>query len=175
MSEKVKKILIIASAVLFVVLAGSLVYIINNNKQAQQEVLEVPSVTAVISPVSSITTTVIASQTSTKTATALSSTATPAPSKSSEQLIKEAFATKFSDSESNISIQITKSSDGAAYGMVTHQGEGGWFLAVKDGDSWKILDSGNGILDCSILVGYDVPNTVVEECYDIPSETSIKR
>ncbi len=97
----------------------------------------------------------------------ITSTATVA-SKTDDELIREALINDLSFDPATISVSISKKSDAAAYGTVGVENEpgGGWFVAVKEGDIWKIIDSGNGTIDCTLLDQYSVPNTVVEECYN---------
>jgi hypothetical protein len=63
---------------------------------------------------------------------------------------------------------INNKADSAAFGVVTvgEEPSGGWFVAAKDGGTWKIIASGNGVIDCAVLDQYNVPAAVVPECFD---------
>ncbi len=171
MSDRVKKVLLILSAFLIVLMVAVVTYLAKQNKNLKLQ--------ASISPIATSTLTEI--QEPIKTSTALvsltplaSQTATEA-AKSKEELIKEAYAQKSSTPIDKISISISKSSDNSAYGSVTIDDEGGWFLAAYENGSWVILGDGNGTLNCSILSGHDVPSSVVGECYDMATDNLVKR
>lgn len=170
-----KKLWIIASIVVGALLVALIGYLVFNNRSSKDDLAQA-SVTP--SAIASVSTTVLASKTVSKTPTKTVQpeveTPTPTPAKSDQDLIDEALASKFSTDASNITLSISKKSDASAYGSFTieDQQEGGYFVAVKDGDSWKIIADGNGTIECSILDQYNVPNTVVAECYDSNTQES---
>jgi hypothetical protein len=134
----------------------------------------VPTVTATITSTATATATAKASV----TATAIKSPSpTPVATKSKTELIGEALGVKLSQDPSNLDFTVSKQSDTAAYGSVNVKGEtsGAWFVAVQQGDSWLVIADGNGTIDCAILDQYNVPNTVVGECYDSVTESSKTR
>lgn len=175
MSDRVKKVLLILSAFLIVLMVAVVTYLAKQNKNLKLQATISPIATSTLTetqePIKTATALVsltpLASQTATQTATEAA--------KSKEDLIKEAFAVKSSTSIDKISISISKSSDNSAYGSVTIDDEGGWFLAAYENGSWVILGDGNGTLNCSILSGHDVPSSVVGECYDMATDNLVKR
>lgn len=137
-----------------------------------------------LASVTSTSSTTITSPTATtnkaKTTTATAettSTIEPAATVSDEDLITKALSEKFSEDVSNLTVTINKKDNVAAVGNVSVNDEmsGGWFVAVKDGQSWKIIDDGNGVMECAVLDEYNVPSSIVGECYDIASEQSVTR
>lgn len=162
-----KKLIIILSIITGVVILAIIGYLIIQNRNLKKDLTKqspTPTTTATITV--SATASVKVTKTATKTAT--ESTPTPAPTKSDDQLISEALASKLSQDASNLDVKISKKSEKAAYGSVSVKGEmgGGWFVAVEDQDQWKVIADGNGTIDCAILDQYNVPSSVVAECYD---------
>lgn len=171
---KNKKVIIISSIVFGIIILGLIGYLIFRNRTAKNEVVVVPTVTPTVSATVTSTKTAKATKTATKTPT---STPTPVATKSDTQLIGEALGVKLSQDPSNLDITISKQSATAAYGSVNVKGDtgGAWFVAVQQGDHWLVIADGNGTIDCAILDQYNVPNTVVGECYDSVTESSKTR
>jgi len=167
------KLLIILPIVLGVIIIGMLIGLYFQNKAIKNTQKPAPSVTATatasVSP--------IISKTPIKSQVVQAASPTVAPTKTDEQLITEALASKLSENSSNLTITISKKSESAAYGMVTVTSEqsGGWFVAVEEGDHWKVIADGNGTIDCALMDQYNVPNTVVSECYDAVTESTKTR
>ena len=72
------------------------------------------------------------------------------------QYIKLVLATKYKKDIEEVNLQINKF-DGAYavgsvfFGPVDTAGEGGMFLATKQGDTWKMIYDGNGSIDCATI------------------------
>jgi hypothetical protein len=177
MSEKLKKIITFSGLVLAIILLIILLVLVKQNSKLKAEIVNLSNTPATTlntqSPSSSATATInssAVSKTSTQTLTPV-----PSPAKSDELLLREAYAAKTSTSIDEISIDISKQSDNSVYGTVSVSGGGGWFVAAKISGDWKIIADGNGTIECSSLEGYDIPASVVEECYDPSTETLKKR
>jgi len=155
--------LITLVVILALALTALIAYLVMQNRSLKSKLNEeTAAVTATASPTATKTATKVATKTPVKS---------PTPSvaaKSDEELIAEALGRRLSQDPSNLDITISKKSDKAAFGGVTVKGEssGGWFVAVEDGDQWKVIADGNGTIECAILDEYSVPASVVEECYD---------
>jgi len=106
------------------------------------------------------------------------SSQTPAYPDTSE-LLKKAFSAKYSVSEEDIRIKISSQIGIYAAGTVSfdpaYQPGGGWFLAVNDNDTWKIVADGNGIVVCSLIEPYDFPTDMVPQCFDDQTKELITR
>lgn len=87
-------------------------------------------------------------------------------SRPDEELIAEALANKYNIAYAEINLIISQINSTQAAGTVSTAGEGGWFLAVKDGNSWKIVADGNGTVSCEIVAPYNFPISMVPECVD---------
>ena len=94
---------------------------------------------------------------------------TPSPSialPSDETLIKEALAKKYKLNVDQISVIFKEINATQAAGTVSFSGEGGWFLAAKEGAVWKIVQDGNGTVSCEAISSYKFPVSMVPECVD---------
>lgn len=96
---------------------------------------------------------------------------------SDNELIKQVLFKKNNWPESDNFVFKISTNDGKyASGMVTADGGGGYFYAVKDGTNWVIVADGNGMIDCSNLTKYpDYPNTLIPECYNSTNQKTVKR
>jgi hypothetical protein len=78
----------------------------------------------------------------------------------SESNILNAFAVKHPDWDmSNYSVSIEKEDSTHAFGYSdpVGGGPGGWWYAAKSGNSWLIIQDGNGDPECSVLEQYEIP------------------
>jgi len=166
-----KKLIIIFSIIIGVLLVAAVLFLIFRDKNPNDNTLVVETATA--EQTQTITITPLASLTATKTATKTAIATITVAAKSDQTLISEALSEKFSQTIS--SLTISKQSENAAYGSFSLGQEGGYFVAVRDGAGWKIIADGNGTIECSILDANNVPASVVGQCYDTPSETSKTR
>lgn len=99
----------------------------------------------------------------------LSPTVTLAPSSSSrpdQELITEALAIKYNLAYAEVHTIFSAINSTHAAGTVSFSGEGGWFLAAKEGTTWKIVADGNGTVSCELVTPYSFPKTMVPECVD---------
>jgi len=96
---------------------------------------------------------------------------------SDESLIKQKMAEKFDTDASRVSIEFTNKDDNYALGTAGIEGEmgGGWFVAAKQDGEWLIIADGNGVIECAVLEEYDVPNTIVAECFNTATGENITR
>ena len=83
------------------------------------------------------------------------------------QYIKLALATKYKKDIKEVNLEISKF-DGAYtvgsvfFGPAGTVGEGGIFLATKQGDTWKLIYDGNGSIDCAtIKKNYQFPTDML--------------
>lgn len=93
-------------------------------------------------------------------------------------LIKEAFKEKYPDWEmSKVKVDVGDSTDEHASGGVSFADEigGGWWLAAKVNNRWKIVADGNGTVSCLEIDPYDFSTEMVPFCYDEKSQQMIDR
>ena len=102
-----------------------------------------------------------------------------AVSNNDNDLIKQALVNKHGWKIDDILVTISKNDGKYASGGVREKSSevgGGYFFAVKDNGTWKIVVDGNGTIDCVALIPYpDYPNTLIPECYDMKAGKSVKR
>lgn len=172
--DKNKKILVVSLVALGVILIGLILYLVYENNKSKSDI-------RMLTAIPSVTSTLTATPIPTKTATSAPSktqTPTPEPTKSADEFIANALYQKFSKDSASLTFSIGKKSDNSAYGSMTFTdtSEGGYFVAAKDSDGdWKIIADGNGTIECSVLEKYNVPASVVEQCYDSNSGESKTR
>lgn len=84
------------------------------------------------------------------------------------------FAEKYDKPLADITVSITKQTDQFMSGSVKFTaanlpplGEGGIFLAIKEGNSWKLVHDGNGMVPCEQLEEqYDISRDILQGyCY----------
>jgi len=96
-----------------------------------------------------------------------------------EDIMKGLLADKYSKDISEVTIAISKEEGNYISGSVTFgeggPGEGGNFLAVKEGSVWKITYDGNGTIPCSSVDPYNFPSDIVPSCFDESSGEMIDR
>lgn len=92
------------------------------------------------------------------------------PELSYEKLIRNALAKKYSKKVSEVDIKISKEADSHVRGAVTFAPgdteNSGMFLAVKQGEDWKIVFDGNGSYACEDIEQYSFPEEMVEDCFE---------
>jgi len=86
-------------------------------------------------------------------------------------LIKQAFAEKYSKPLSDINVTITQETATHAKGGVSFgaggPGEGGLFLATLIDNKWVLVFDGNGSIACQDLAPYNFPAEMIAEiCYN---------
>jgi hypothetical protein len=92
------------------------------------------------------------------------------------QLIRQALFLKNGWTDDSIEVTLSSNDGTYANGLVQSGGGGGYFFAIKEDLEWKIVADGNGMIDCQLLTEYpDYPTTLIPECYDFQTETSVKR
>lgn len=87
-------------------------------------------------------------------------------SRPDKELITEALAIKYKLAYAEVKTIISQITSTHASGTVSFSGEGGWFLAYKEGTSWKIVADGNGTVSCELVTPYSFPKSMVPECID---------
>lgn len=93
------------------------------------------------------------------------------------ELIKAALFKK-NNWPADDSINVTVSTNDGIYasGTAGGQGGGGYFFAAKTNGEWVIVADGNGTISCASLANYpNFPKTLIPECYDEKTGTSVKR
>lgn len=98
--------------------------------------------------------------------TTQSPTITPIPTRPDKELITEALAIKYNLAYAEVKTIISEINSTQASGTVSFSGEGGWFLAIKEGDKWKIVADGNGTVSCELVEPYSFPKSMLPECVD---------
>ncbi len=104
--------------------------------------------------------------------------ASPAPAKSDLELLREAFAAKYSHPVAEAEVTISKQTGPYVSGGIHFTGQtgGGWFLAYKQADgTWVIVADGNGTVPCEAIEPYNFPVDLVPECWDDSTSTLIYR
>jgi len=93
---------------------------------------------------------------------------TPTPALSDLELIKIAFAEKYTKQVSEITLKISENNGTVARGSISFEGEigGGMWLAAKTEEGWAIVSDGNGIVTCDSISPYNFPKSMVPECVD---------
>lgn len=101
----------------------------------------------------------------------------PASTTSDADAIKNALFQKNKWKETDgITVTVSTNDGQYASGTVTAQGGGGYFYAIKVNGEWKIVADGNGTISCASLIPYpDYPSSLIPECYDEKTGTTIKR
>ena len=151
--------------VVVIILLVSVLYLLKRNAELQSQSVSISpeSIVSIVDLSPETSATQLATLTTSPVASAVIS-----PELSKIDLIKEALATKLSVSITQITATISKESDNSAFGSVStsEEGGGGWFVAAKKDGDWVIVEDGNGTIDCAPLEGYDIPVSVVSECWD---------
>lgn len=95
------------------------------------------------------------------------------------ELIKQALIKKNNWTNMDIEVTVSKNDGTYATGGVKEKGSevgGGYFFAKKVNGEWKIVADGNGTINCASLIPYpDYPSSLIPECYDEKTGTTIKR
>jgi hypothetical protein len=107
----------------------------------------------------------------------LASVEPTAETSSDLEMIREAFAQKYSKSIADVTVTIEQNTGTYAKGGVKFAGEigGGWWLAYDNGTDWLIVTDGNGTVMCDDLEGYNFPTDMVPECWDEATSELIQR
>jgi len=85
--------------------------------------------------------------------------------------IRDAFEAKYSRSYDNATITIVKETTSFVQGGITEGlASGAAFYATKVDGTWIIVFDGQYTPDCSIFEPYNFPMSLVETCYDNPTE-----
>ncbi|OQA52931.1 MAG: hypothetical protein BWY43_00302 [candidate division WS2 bacterium ADurb.Bin280] len=177
-NKKLLAIIVIA----IIIIAGIISYLVYSNSQLNKEIVQKEEVIESImlaqtqEPTANVSVASSATKTATKTSTTTSATSTPINTKSDEELIAQALYEKFSTDASTMSYTISKKTDSAATGGITFtEGGGGYFVAAKENGLWKIIADGNGVIECDILDQYDIPASIVGDCFDSATGESRER
>lgn len=73
-------------------------------------------------------------------------------------------------------VTFDKITDKLAKGSVSYpEGVGGWWLAVKENNQWKIIAVGSDVVDCAIIEPYNFPADMVTVCYNSQTNTTVNR
>lgn len=97
--------------------------------------------------------------------------------KSDLELLKEAFASKYSHPVSETEVTVGQQTGPYASGGIHFTGQmgGGWFLAYKQDGEWIIVADGNGTVPCEAIEPYNFPTDMVPECWDDSTSSLIYR
>jgi len=160
MNYTLKVVLITIISIVFVVAVGYMGYVLGIKKTESTQTTSTP-----------VATTNIVTKTSSSATATISSVpeSSPTTSVSDENLIKQAVYDKLGTSESDIKVEIEKIEGDYAKGYshsAKEEAGGGFFIAVKKSGTWKVIADGNGVIECSVIEKYNVPSTIVGECYD---------
>lgn len=160
MNYTLKVVLITIIAIVFVASVGYGGYVLGTKKDSNTQA----------TPTSTATTDIVTKTSSSATSTVSSvPKSSPTASASDESLIKQAVYDKLGTSESDIKVEIEKIEGDYAKGYshsAKEESGGGFFIAVKKSGTWKVIADGNGVIECSVTEEYNVPSTIVGECYD---------
>ena len=93
------------------------------------------------------------------------------PAESDIASIKQAFMAEYAKSPDQVTVAIhrfngTHAFGGVKFSMDGEFGEGGMFLAYKDGRTWKLAFDGNGMYDCALISEYGFPADMTPDCAD---------
>lgn len=90
-------------------------------------------------------------------------------SETANSAIKQLFVEKYDKNASEVVVNISKLEGNFASGGVIlgeGPGNGGYFLATKVNNNWKIVFDGNGAYSCTLLESYGFPQSMKEGCYN---------
>ncbi len=91
--------------------------------------------------------------------------------------LKLLFAQKYEKRIEDITVSISKREGDYLTGGVKFAGEiaGGYVLAAKVNDAWKIVFDGNGNWTCGVVDVVEFPSTLAPECWDEDTMTVVDR
>ncbi|MCL4374706.1 hypothetical protein M1523_02490 [Patescibacteria group bacterium] len=92
--------------------------------------------------------------------------------------IKTALVQKHNWDPTQIEVTVSHNDGHYASGGVKETGaiSGGYFFAVNDQGTWKIIADGNGTIECTSLTSYpDYPTSLIPECYNSTTGQVVKR
>ena len=91
--------------------------------------------------------------------------------------LKLLFAQKYEKRIEDITVSISKREGDYLTGGVKLAGEiaGGYVLAAKVNDAWKIVFDGNGNWTCDVVDVVDFPSTLAPECWDEDTMSVVDR
>ena len=94
----------------------------------------------------------------------------PEPTTSKEDLIRQALAEKHGKTIDQVEISMDQETDDHVRGNVTFLPAGemsnsGYFLAAKVSGEWKIVIDGHGVISCSLVIPYNFPQDMIEDCW----------
>lgn len=153
---------VLLTIIIFLLAIG--VYLLDKQSLSPKKIIEIISPTPVVE-ISPVATPTVESTPTVKTI-------------SDDELIKQVLFKKnnWPENDKDFVFKISTNDGKYASGMVTNNGGGGYFYAVKDGTNWVILVDGNGTIECSNLTKYpDYPNTLIPECYNSATGKIVKR
>lgn len=114
-------------------------------------------------------------QTSTPTPVA-TSTPTSNEEETLKTTIKQQILADSTGDGGTLTVSVSKISGDYAQGLASDEGSGGMWFAAKVNGAWKLVWDGNGTIFCSDLTDYpDFPTSMIPECYDQATESSVKR
>ena len=93
-----------------------------------------------------------------------------------ENVIKKYIALKHGSNEDSLTLTVSKIEGNYAQGGVSDEGGGGMWFAAKEDSVWKLVWDGNGVIECSDISLYpDFPTSMIPECYDSTTQSSVQR
>jgi len=93
------------------------------------------------------------------------------------ETLKLLFAQKYERKVEDVNVTISERKGDYLKGGVKFAGElaGGYVLAAKVNDAWKIVFDGNGSWSCSAVDIVDFPTDMVPECWDEDTSQMVDR
>ena len=93
------------------------------------------------------------------------------------ETLKLLFAQKYERRVEDITVEISQREGDYIVGGVKFAGEiaGGYVLAAKVNEAWKIIFDGNGNYTCTAVDIVDFPVTLAPECWDENTMTAVNR
>jgi len=102
----------------------------------------------------------------------------PAPQPGDAEQIRKVLAERHGKNTADTTVTVNSNDGTYAQGLVKFAGEvaGGWWLAVKANDGrWGIIAEGNGTVSCADIAGFNFPASMVPECWDENTMSTVTR
>jgi len=89
--------------------------------------------------------------------------------------VKAAIIAKRGTGAADLTYTVSKIQGDFAQGGASGQGGGAMWFAAKVNNTWKLVWDGNGVILCSDIAAYPFPTSMIPECYNDATKTSVKR
>jgi len=92
------------------------------------------------------------------------------------KIIQQLLVVKHGSSANSLKVTVSEIEGKYAEGGAAASGGGAMWVAVKLNNNWKLVFDGNGTIECDLLTDYpDLPVSMIPECFNSATMTSVKR